>query len=225
MADTKISNLPATTTPVDTDVVPVVVDMTTTPVTKMVTWANIKATLKTYFDTLYTGTPLGVIIHALTGKTTPVDADELVISDSADSNNGKKLTWANIKATLKTYFDTLYYTANQSTYTPTLDNTTNVAASSANLCMYYRAGDVVTVAGSVQIDPTATGSVTLGMTLPIASNLTSSLDLAGVAMTAGVAGQALTIQGDATNDRANFVGITTDAVNRTYYFQFSYLVK
>lgn len=46
--------------------------------------------------------------HAATGKTTPVDADELPLVDSAASNVLKKLTWANVKATLKTYFDTLY---------------------------------------------------------------------------------------------------------------------
>lgn len=45
---------------------------------------------------------------AATGKTTPVDADLLAIVDSAASNVIKKLTWANLKATLKTYFDTLY---------------------------------------------------------------------------------------------------------------------
>lgn len=46
--------------------------------------------------------------HAATSKTTPVDADELPIVDSAASWGLKKLTWANLKATLKTYFDTLY---------------------------------------------------------------------------------------------------------------------
>lgn len=39
-------------------------------------------------------------IHAATSKTTPVDADELAIVDSAASNVLKKLTWANLKATL-----------------------------------------------------------------------------------------------------------------------------
>lgn len=47
-------------------------------------------------------------IHSLTSKTTPVDLDELVIADSVTSFNLKKLTWANLKATLLTYFDTLY---------------------------------------------------------------------------------------------------------------------
>lgn len=43
-----------------------------------------------------------------TAKTTPVDADTMPINDSAASNALKKVTWANIKATAKTYFDTLY---------------------------------------------------------------------------------------------------------------------
>ena len=55
-----------------------------------------------------TTTTVGTLISGATGKTTPVDADSLGLSDSAASNVLKKLTWANVKATLKTYFDTLY---------------------------------------------------------------------------------------------------------------------
>lgn len=46
--------------------------------------------------------------HASTSKVTPVDADEIGLIDSASSFTLKRLTWANLKATLKTYFDTLY---------------------------------------------------------------------------------------------------------------------
>lgn len=51
---------------------------------------------------------VGSSIHGATGKTTPVDADTMPLIDSAASNVLKKVTWANIKATLVTYFDTLY---------------------------------------------------------------------------------------------------------------------
>jgi hypothetical protein len=46
----------------------------------------------------------------LDAKTTPIDADVLVVGDTVDSDRAKKTTWANIKATLKAYFDTLYPT-------------------------------------------------------------------------------------------------------------------
>lgn len=41
-------------------------------------------------------------------KTTPVDADTVGLTDSAASSAPKRVTWANIKATLLAYFDTLY---------------------------------------------------------------------------------------------------------------------
>ena len=52
------------------------------------------------------GTPAD--IHAATSKATPVDADEIPLSDSAASWGLKKLTWSNLKATIKAYFDTIY---------------------------------------------------------------------------------------------------------------------
>ncbi len=51
---------------------------------------------------------VGSAIDGSTAKTTPVDADVVPILDSAVSNILKKVSWANIKATLKAYFDTLY---------------------------------------------------------------------------------------------------------------------
>jgi hypothetical protein len=51
---------------------------------------------------------VGTLISATTEKATPVNADKVALSDSAASNTLKYVSWANIKATLKTYFDTLY---------------------------------------------------------------------------------------------------------------------
>ena len=62
-------------------------------------------------DYLVNGSPISggsLDLSALTAKTTPVDADLTLVGDSAASFANKKVTWANIKATLKTYFDSLY---------------------------------------------------------------------------------------------------------------------
>lgn len=58
-------------------------------------------------------------IAALTEKTTPVNADVVMIDDSASEpvNKKKRLSWENIKATLKTYFDGLYAALAGATFT------------------------------------------------------------------------------------------------------------
>lgn len=48
------------------------------------------------------------LIKNASAKTTLVDADTIPISDSAASNATKKITVANLKSVLKTYFDSLY---------------------------------------------------------------------------------------------------------------------
>jgi len=98
-------------TPNDTDLVATV----DTSVVKKITWTNVKAFLKTYFDGIYqailTAANLHTFVDSLTSLTTPVDADRMIIVDNSASL-AKKITWANIKATLKTYFDGLYLTGN-----------------------------------------------------------------------------------------------------------------
>lgn len=64
--------------------------------------------LQNQINTINSGTTLGPAISARTEKTTPVNADMFALMDSANSNATKKLSWTNIKATLKTYFDGLY---------------------------------------------------------------------------------------------------------------------
>jgi hypothetical protein len=56
---------------------------------------------------------VGAVNHAAQGKTTPVDADTLPITDTEATNVIKKLSFTNLKAFLKTYFDTLYGTIAQ----------------------------------------------------------------------------------------------------------------
>lgn len=68
---------------------------------------------------------IGAAIDDATAKTTPVDADTVPLTDSAASNVLKKLSWANIKATLKTYFDTLYQAAGAYITASSTDTLTN----------------------------------------------------------------------------------------------------
>lgn len=89
---------------------------------------------------------------AATSKATPVDADALPITDSAASNGLKKLTWANLKATLLTWL--------QGTVFPSpgpIGATTPAAVSATTL--------------------TATGNATIGGDLEVAGAVISLIRL------------------------------------------------
>lgn len=64
----------------------------------------------------------------LTNKATPIDADLIPLSDSAATFGIKKLTWANLKATIKTYFDTLYKVASSETVAGVIELATTAEA-------------------------------------------------------------------------------------------------
>lgn len=51
-----------------------------------------------------TAADIAILTHAAVSKTTPVDADELPLIDSAASWGLKRLTWANLKAALQSLF-------------------------------------------------------------------------------------------------------------------------
>jgi hypothetical protein len=115
------------------------------------------------------------------------------------------------------------------TYTPTLFNTTNIAASTAFACQWLRVGDTVTVSGQVNIDPTAAAASVLGMSLPIASNFGGTQNLGGTATVAGTGAAVPSISSailaDPTNDRAQFLWLqNADLTNRSWAFQFTYRI-
>jgi len=108
------------------------------------------------------------------------------------------------------------------TYTPTLTNVANVAASTAYQCQFSRVGNTVSVSGKVDVDPTAAASTQLGISLPIASNLGAEEDCAGAASARAIAGQCAAILGDAANNRAQMEWIAVDLTNQSMFFTFSY---
>jgi hypothetical protein len=113
-------------------------------------------------------------------------------------------------------------------YTPTLTNTTNIAASASGVVYYLRVGKMVQVYGTVDIDPTAAAPTVsaLGISLPIASAFTSLRDASGTAVgqTGSVTYQAGIISADAANDRVTLSFNATDTANRTWTFSFMYQI-
>lgn len=112
------------------------------------------------------------------------------------------------------------------TYTPTLVNVANVAASTAYVCQYARVGALVTVCGQVAIDPTAGATLTrLGIPLPIPSSFTAAEQCGGTAAQPDLAGASAAMRGDATNDRAELAYTTgADVASRIWSFIFSYQI-
>lgn len=111
------------------------------------------------------------------------------------------------------------------TYTPTLTNTTNVAASTAYQCQYLRVGSTVTVSGRIDVDPTtASVDTLLGISLPIASNFGGSEDCAGAAAASGIVSESAAINADSVNDRAQMIWVTASDANHAMFFSFTYQV-
>jgi len=230
---TFVDSLTALVTPADADKM-IIVDNSTS-LAKKITWANIKATLSTYFDGLYTAknttitgatktkitydskglvtsgadattadiasstdknyvtdaqavvigntsgtnsgnettTTIGTLINGATSKTTPVDADQVGLMDSAASNILKKLSWANIKSTLKTYFDTLYIPTSSNLYITTGDQstsgTTNVGITGLSITTV--ANKRYAFEGFFRVGCSSTGGVKFTVTAPAGSTL------------------------------------------------------
>lgn len=106
---------------------------------------------------------IGSLIAGANNKATPIDADTLALSDSATGNILTKLTWANLKAVLKTYFDTLYATISQTFFL----GTTSIAINRASAAIILTGitsidGNAATVTTNANLtgDVTSSGNVT-----------------------------------------------------------------
>jgi hypothetical protein len=115
------------------------------------------------------------------------------------------------------------------TYTPTLTNTTNVAASTAYACQYLRIGNTVTVSGKIDVDATTTATISsLKISLPVTSDFTAAENCAGVGsatVTGSLSNQAIPISADTTADKASLDWVVATAANSPIYFTFTYKVQ
>ena len=109
----------------------------------------------------------------------------------------------------------------ESTYTPSLTNTTNISASTAYTTHYQRIDDVVHVWGEVDIDATTAATISeMGLSLPTTTDIAQTYDLAGTASFED--NTIVQIKGDVTNNRAMFRFTPVSNTNNKYSFHFTY---
>ncbi len=110
---------------------------------RKITWANIKSALLAsgsfgYYDKDFWASD----VANATSKNPPVDADNFSISDGVTSLM-KRVTWLNIKATLKTYFDTLYTYYTNTTLAADLNGASSGTPVDAELIPYINVGSAL----------------------------------------------------------------------------------
>lgn len=158
----------------------------------------------------------GVIAFVTNGATTPklsITTDGRIFGSALHDNAGS------VTGTTNQYIAS-------GTYTPTITNGANVAASTSAKCQWLRVGNVVTVSGNIQIDPTASGAVTVfALSLPIASNFTVASDLGGTGCASDTVGEGYGASADTVNDRASYSGVAQTTANHGVSFTFQYEVK
>lgn len=151
-------------------------------------------------------------------------------SPGIGSNTDSAITWNSSTKEFqfsKISVDTAFATSG--TYTPTLTNVSNVGASTAYICGYFVVGNEVHVRGKIDIDPTSTGTLLIGVSLPPgwASSFGNDYECAGTVNCGAVENLHGAIRADATNDRAEIQATIPTAgsiSNNSWYFEFTYIL-
>ena len=108
------------------------------------------------------------------------------------------------------------------TYTPAIYNTNNLDEMLLKLSMYYRIGNIVTLAITIEAEAISPGACSGEITIPIASNFTYAEDLIGVCATRLTSGVATA---QITNNRIYFQYEADSTGSRYLNFNIFYLVK
>ena len=155
----------------------------------------------------------------LTPATPPADVLRLYAVDGPSTATGGRATVPSFKdsAGVTTIVDA-------GVYTPTLNNSTNVAASTAFDAQWLRVGNVVTVGGKFNCDPTSANIQTnLGISLPIASNFAENEDCGGAVGCRTFEGSGL-VFGDPGSNIAGAQFFPTSTNNAAWGFTFTYRI-
>jgi hypothetical protein len=111
------------------------------------------------------------------------------------------------------------------TWSPTITAVTNLDSASLNgVAQYFRFGNIVTVSGSLLLDATTTGSITVRISLPISSDFTS-FAAAGGSMLASDGTFVGTVTADATNDQLQLTANANTTSARNVAFHATYRIS
>lgn len=111
------------------------------------------------------------------------------------------------------------------TYTPTVSNTVNVDASTPLAAQYFRVGDVVTVAGEVDVDPTATLTTSFELSLPIASNFSATNNAGGGGGVNYSSVPGVLVRAVAANDTVQLIYLAGATGSADVHYTYTYLVQ
>lgn len=168
-------------------------------------------------------------INAAAEKTTPVDADKLGLVDSADGNALKKLTWANLKAAIKSYYDAATSTLTNKTidtagpntikvggvdvstawtaFTPTITAGTGAFTTVSGSGAYKQIGKTVFLRVKITITTNGTAAASVVSSLPVAAG--------GASQSFGMIGRD-TVAGTGIWGAAQDTGLAIQTFSNTY---------
>lgn len=111
-------------------------------------------------------------------------------------------------------------------YTPTITSYLNISDSTSYEGQWIRIGNVVTVSGMIDIDPTTSGFYTLFyLSLPVASTISGYGQLGGSGVRLGdTKNDPVAIWGDLSGNRALFILWVSDGSNSKITYTFTYTV-
>lgn len=109
-------------------------------------------------------------------------------------------------------------------YTPTLTAAANVAASTPSAIQWIRVGNIVTMGGQLNIQPSSAANCVIDMSIPVSSNFTAVND-AGGSFNCTTVNQHGGIYAETSADRLELRFLATNAGNLVFCFQAIYTVK
>ena len=113
------------------------------------------------------------------------------------------------------------------TYPPSINGVANYSSGTAHLAQYSRNNDVVTVSGMVSVTRTpASGPPQWRLSLPVASNLANTYELAGnLSHSTPTVDHSGPVRGDTTNNEAQMRTEGGTDGSQDYYYHYTYLIK